>query len=59
MSVPFEKIRIDFFNSSTICFTPPIGKVEKSTMEKRFPHCPLVFLQATLGENIAFSRVPV
>lgn len=59
LGVLFEKISSDFFNSSTIRFAPPIGRVENSTMEKRFPNCPLVFLQATSGENITFSRVPV
>lgn len=57
LNVLFEMIRNDGFNSSKIPFAPPIGRVEKSTMEKRFPNCPQVFLQPTPGENIAFSRV--
>ena len=59
LGILFVKISSDFFKSSTIRFAPPIGRVEKSTIEKRFPHCPLVFLQATPGENITFSRVPI
>ncbi|WP_039791534.1 hypothetical protein, partial [Paenibacillus riograndensis] len=46
----FEKIRNDAFNSSNIHFAPPIGRVEKSTMKKRFPDCPLVFLRVLLNE---------
>ena len=43
LSVLFEKIRDNAFNSSKIQFPPPIGRVEKSTMEKRFTS-----VQATL-----------
>lgn len=57
LSVLFEKIKDGDSNSSKIQFAPPIGRVEKNTMEKRFPQCPPVFLQATPGEKIAFNRV--
>lgn len=59
LHVLFDKLKDGGFPSSHIQYGPPIGRVERSTMKKRYPQCPPVFLQATPGEKIAFNRVPV